>query len=293
MLRGALVSDTTPGASDLPTSGAPDLTMPDVRGLTEVDALQVLVDAGADPNAVVVKSVPYLGTTGTIVAQDPVVGTTRPKAITLSLQVPATMPVLAGKSLDEASAALAAIGARPAITRVYSPTVKAGSVISTDPAGGAALTADPALVVSGDASTMPLSSVRSLGGCDQISSGSVDGVKIGNGIECRVSDTRTTGVWILLKAAGRLQGTLGLEDGSPPDAKAHVTLTADGRTIVDQDVAYGTSLPVDADMTGVLRVQLDVSQVTAPTSSSTPRLVFANAAVLGSTEAIASIGAAQ
>ena len=92
VLRGALFADpvAAPISIAQPTAiGALDLRMPDVRGLSEDDARQVIVDAGFDPGVIKVLQVPSVSPAGNVVKQTPVSQTVNPASITLSLPSPA------------------------------------------------------------------------------------------------------------------------------------------------------------------------------------------------------------
>ena len=128
------------GSVDLVVSrGPPPVVVPEIKGQSPTAAQAALEHAGF---AVNVKhqfdeSVPVDGVIGT----DPPGGGKAPRDSTLQLLVsdgPAPVPVpdQAGKSFDDASAALTALGFT--VTRVddFNATVAAGKVVATDPAAG-------------------------------------------------------------------------------------------------------------------------------------------------------------
>ncbi|MEV7605697.1 PASTA domain-containing protein [Paenarthrobacter sp. NPDC089322] len=293
--RGALLDDPLTAAPESdahqnPAGGVDKLPMPDVRGLTEVDARQVISDAGYDPALVKISNVPSVLTTGTIAAQDPVAGTKNPTAITLSLPAPALMPDLAGKPLDEASRTLSSLGAQPLVNRVYDPNITPGSIISSEPASGAALTATPTLIVAGAPDSIPLASFKAIGNCGTISTGSINGAPITGGISCNARSEASTTFWILGRTLNRLQAVVGIEDRADKDSRARVKMTADGKVIFDEEFTYGEGYNLDADVTNVLRLEIEVTTVGAAsgTSGSAP-IVLGNATLLGSAEAIAAL----
>ncbi|WP_254678871.1 NPCBM/NEW2 domain-containing protein [Arthrobacter sp. 24S4-2] len=121
----------------------------------------------------------------------------------------------------------------------------------------------------------------------------MNGTKVTNGLRCAISHVPATTYWILGRSVARLQGTVGIDDSSDTGAKAKVTITADGKPLLDQDIAYGQSANLDADITGVLRLEVTVTDASTSKksgTSGTTYVVLANAVVLGSAAAIAALG---
>ncbi|MCB5294334.1 NPCBM/NEW2 domain-containing protein [Arthrobacter sp. SO3] len=203
------------------------------------------------------------------------------------------MPPLAGKTLEEATKALELMGTQPAVKRIYDPKSTPGAVLSTDPSPGSPLTMTPTLTVAGAPGSAPLSGLKGIGNCGPISSGSVNGTKVTNGLRCAVGHNPTTTYWILDRTVARLQGTIGIDDSSDTAATARITITADGKPLLDQDIAYGQSANLDADITGVLRLEVTVTETSTSKksgTSGTTYVVLGNAVVLGSAAAIAALG---
>lgn len=294
-LRGTLVADERAGVStdDSTSEAGPEQQtepMPDVRGLSEADARQVISDAGYDPGAVAINQIPFVGRAGTVVAQDPAARSSEVGTITLSIPVEATMPDLVGKPLDEASRALSALGSRPSIKRTYVAGAATGSVISTDPAAGGVLIEEPVVTVASAAGTLPLATVKSSGSCGSKSSGTVNGTKTTTGISCSARKTQSSTSWIIARAAARLQATVGLDDASDPLAATRIRIVADGRTVFDEVVKYGQSVKVDVDVSNVLRLEVTVTRTDQSTSDSA-EVVLANAVVAGGAESLSKIEA--
>lgn len=291
-LRGTLVADE---ASSVPSAGASSegvferekVPMPDVRGLSEADARQVISDAGYDPGAVAIAKIPFVGRAGTVVAQDPAATTMEVGAITLSVPVEATMPDLNGKPLDEASRALAALGSRPTIRRSYVAGAQAGAVISTDPLPGTTLVEEPVLIVASGAATVPLETVKVTGSCGSKSGGTVNGNKTSTGVSCTARITQSSASWIISRAAARLQATVGLDDASDPGATVRIKIVADSQTILDKAFKYGQSANVDADVSNVLRLEVTVSRTDK--NSGSAEVVLANAVLAGGSDSLSKI----
>lgn len=119
--------------------GPPPVPVPTVAGQAPADAQAALERAGF---AVVVKhqfdeTVPVDGVIGT----DPAGSTNAPRDSTVQLLVsdgpaPVGVPDESGKSFDEASQALSALGFAVARSDDFHPTIASGKVIGTDPVAG-------------------------------------------------------------------------------------------------------------------------------------------------------------
>ncbi|MFC9351702.1 PASTA domain-containing protein [Arthrobacter sp. NPDC057013] len=264
--------------------------MPDVRGLSEADARQVLADAGYSQSLVKIAKVPSVVSAGTVAAQDPVAGTETPASITLSLPSPAKMPQLAGKPIDEATKALTAMGAQPSLKRIYDPGAKTGTVLTTTPAAGALLNATPALTVAGAASSVPLSSLKATGDCGAVSSGTVNGTAVTDGVRCSARKEAETTFWILGRKAAQLKATVGIDDTEPEESRVHVRILADDKVVLDRELGYGESANLDADVAGALRLDIEATKVGGSESFSSESVLLGNAVLLGSADAISALG---
>lgn len=295
-LRGALVADETAGAPAEGPNTAIALEpqkepLPDVRGLSEADARQVLSDAGYDPGNVTIAQIPYVGRAGTVVAQDPAARSSEVGTVTLSVPGEATMPDLTGKSLDEASRVLTALGSRPSIKRSFVAGTPTGAVVGTDPLPGAALTREPVVTVASGAATLPLATVNDTGSCSSKSGGSVNGNKTSTGISCGARSVQTSSSWIISRAASRLQATVGLDDASDPLATAQIKIVADSQTILDEAIKYGQSVNLDADVSNVLRLEVIVTRTDK--NSGSAEVVLGDALLTGGQDSLNAIDVRQ
>lgn len=211
------------------------LPVPDVRGLSEADARQVLADAGYASTVVTISQVPSVMAAGTIAAQEPVAGTLNPASIVLSLPSPATMPPLAGKPVDEAMRTLSALGAQPSLKRVYAPGASVGTVLETLPVPGVLLNASPELTVAGAPASAALSSLKAHGSCGAVSSGSVNGTAMTDGVKCSAGQEAATTYWLLGREHARLKATVGVEDTADPGARVKVDISTDGRVLFEKE----------------------------------------------------------
>ena len=142
-------------------TGAP-VTVPDVKNLTEADALSVLSSVGLQQGSITFGPSPTVPS-GSIISQNPVAGTTSSVGwivdMVESTGPPAgTVPsVQYLPQLDAETAITASSLVVGTITQADNNVIPAGYVISTDPAGGLALAAGGAvnLVVSAGANGVP------------------------------------------------------------------------------------------------------------------------------------------
>lgn len=114
-------------------------TVPDVLGLSQEEALSLLQQEGFEN--VEVAEQKSNEAAGSVIAVSPEVGI-RSKAqatISLTVAVPFVVPEVAGLSLEEAEAALAAEGYEVTTATVYSEEVDEGSILGTDPEAGTQL----------------------------------------------------------------------------------------------------------------------------------------------------------
>jgi serine/threonine-protein kinase len=120
--------------------GPPPVLLPDVTGKATADAQAALQAAGF----VVTVTPKYDDTVpkGIALSTDPPLGTKQPPDTPVTLFVsngpaPVPVPSVAGKTYDQAAAAISAAHLAPVRRDVFSDTVSSGTVIGTDPAAGA------------------------------------------------------------------------------------------------------------------------------------------------------------
>ncbi len=162
---GAVVSqDPTAGAKvakgskvNVTLNGPSLVTIPDVTGQTEAQALQALQSAGfaTGPSKQAFDAkIPV----GNVISQDPPAGTQAAKGSTVTLtvskgQAQGTVPDTTGMSQADATSAIQKAGFKVAVNSQSSDTVAKGDVISQQPAGG--VTAVPGSTVTIAVSTGP------------------------------------------------------------------------------------------------------------------------------------------
>ncbi|MHA3725059.1 PASTA domain-containing protein [Leucobacter sp. HY1910] len=286
----ATASDST--SAD--TEGLTDISMlqmPDVRGLTEATAQQVLADSGIPVDAITLYDAPSVVATGIVAEQEPAFGSSNLTSVRLGIAVPVTMPKLSGKTQPEATEILSGFGASVSLELRYAHGVTAGTVIDTEPAIGKPLGQEARLVVATDGSTLPLTELRPLTGrCDNNSNISVNGKSYTTALLCygEVDETSTT-TWTFSKTADRFTATVGISDDSVPGAKIPYEVLVDGQIAQKGVAGYGSSTDIDLDVTDAIQLALRVG----PTSISDAEVAFADAIVYGSDDAIARLVQSQ
>ncbi len=75
-----------------------------------------------------------------------------------------------------------------------------------------------------------------------------------------------------------LTGTVGLSDAVPSDTVMRVEIYGDGKPLFNQDLRLGQAVPVQLDMTNVLRLRLQVTDL-RPDSTGAAAAVFGDMAV--------------
>lgn len=116
--------------------GSDDAVMPDVRGLNEDTAMEVIADSGIPIGAVSVESRPAAGSPGMVIEQSPAFGTRAPDGVELTISTEAVVPVIEGRPAGEVIADLHVLGAEVETSRVYAAGIPAGQAVAIVPASG-------------------------------------------------------------------------------------------------------------------------------------------------------------
>lgn len=258
--------------------------VPDVRGLSLNEATQALADLNITPDTITTEEVPWAGTPGLVVAQDPVVGSAFDGSLHLSISAAATVPDLLGKTQSDAMDSLLALGVQPQIERRFDPSAKTGTVIALSQEPGAPLADDLTITVADVGSSILLSTLKnanSSGDCSN-TKGSVNGTSYDNALACassRNSEERVT-AWILGRHGSRFTAVLGVLDTDPADSRVSVRVLADGVEVQKAEATYGAPTTIDVDVSSTLRLEVAVA---SPTNT---RAVLANALIKGTTDQI-------
>jgi hypothetical protein len=76
-----------------------------------------------------------------------------------------------------------------------------------------------------------------------------------------------------------LQATIGLSDQSSAGVPVRFQVLGDGTVLFQQDLTLGQSVPIDVDISGVLRLQLEVTELVTPDDFQPADAVFGSAQV--------------
>lgn len=261
---------------------------PNVLGLREEEARQVLVDAGADPASTRFVKAPSAGEPGLIVIQDPPAGVPAPDGFTLSVSDPAITPELVGKPIDETRDALDALGARVRVTSRYDPAQPEGTVLEMTPPPGAPLSPEVAIVVSAAPSSAFLSTLDPIESNCSRGTDSVNGTDYQQSLRCPAQDAGRARpvVYLINRLASRLEAVIGQSATSDPGSAVHFAVRGDDRVLAEGTARYGEALPITADLTGILRLSIEATIIDRPDDVDRPTLVFGSATVIGGPDEI-------
>ncbi|WIY05134.1 protein kinase [Amycolatopsis mongoliensis] len=172
---------------------------------------------------------------------------------------PSVMPDVTGKKLAAAQDALPGIQ----VTTVdkIDATADDGTVIAQDPAAGAAIGDTVKLTVARQAQLVYLDSGHPASGewSSSVQNANIAGKSYLHAVGIEVSaNTDTHGVeYNISKGFRRFTATAGVDDNAVDSTlKMQLEVFADGREIFNKPVPYGTPVPVDLDISGVLRLRI-------------------------------------
>ncbi|WP_328435347.1 PASTA domain-containing protein [Nocardia puris] len=279
-------ADATNGG-DAPAVDAPAESgaVPDVRGLTEDVARQVLADSGSSSARVTTDVRPYAGLPGIVIEQQPAFGALNPETVTLTISAPAAVPAVDGRTEAEIRSQLIELGTQPVFVRRYVPDVAPGTVLGIEPAPGQDLTDTVTVTVADSPATAYVSDLRaSENGC---STGSYTqaGAKRDNALSCSVNTRpgarpRAT-MWEFAGAVDELELTFGLPTDTEPGSSVRVEIFVDGRPSGTVDVAFGSTETLTARISGALQVSMVITPVDGK-----PESLTVTGTVRGSQDAI-------
>ncbi|OXM70613.1 protein kinase domain-containing protein [Amycolatopsis vastitatis] len=199
---------------------------------------------------------------------------------------PTVMPNVVGKKLADAQDALP--GLQPTIEDKIDATAADGTVIAQDPAAGAAIGGAVKLTVARQAQLVYLDSVHPASG--QWNSG-IQNTNIAGknylhavGSEVEANTDIQSVEYNIAKGFRRLTATAGLDDNAVDSTlKMQLEIFADGRQVFSKPVPYGTPVPIDLDISGVLRLKIQWEGVSGNRSAccSGSYLVLGTAELLG------------
>ncbi|WP_344084554.1 PASTA domain-containing protein [Luedemannella helvata] len=272
--------------SDAPAAGdTTELLTPDVRGLTEAAARQVLADAGLAAVKVRTRSEPAVAPQGTVVTQEPAAGAPIGGEVTLALAAPAVVPRVVGADVRAAVRDLRELGATVEVRRVYRAGAPIDSVLASDPAEGALAAPHVVLTVAAPPATAYLADLPAANsGCGGAAV-TVDGVRYERALRCP-SDVDI--LYLLDRRALRLDAVVGQPDTDGAGRAIRFRVIADGREIADGTLRAGQTRALSLDTSGVVRLAIVVDAESGPPGGS---LVFGDGRLTAGPEAIAALRA--
>lgn len=263
--------------------------MPSVLGLNRDVAQTVLDDAGLSGVNLVVTDQPAAGPVSMVVAQSPSAGTDSVTNIELTVSVPAPMPDVLGKSMIDGRSDLETLGAVVEIVPQFNPSVPKNQIIDITPKPGETMPTVVSLVVGDPGDALTLAAVKSVADdyCRSVDSATVNGTAVGDSIACKPGRKVAFAEYALSRQAAALEVLVGTDDRGKTGA-ARVVVFGDGRELAAADVWLGQSVPIRADLNGVMRLRIEVS--TADTEQN-PTVILGDAKLLGLPDGLDAIAA--
>lgn len=250
---------------DEESSAAPEVTMPDLRGIPLTDARQVLADVGVAPDLIAVDNAPAAGPEGVVVAQDPVFGYDAVDGATLQVSVGTGVPDVVGQTAEEAVAQLQQLGAQVELAQRYEADAVAGAPIDVEPAPGTRLPEVVSLVIATAPAEVTLNELNAVDGFCYRRTRAIEGIDYEGSVTCRSRAGRDREyAWLLDRAVSDVSGVLGIPDTADTTTTATVEILADGISVRSYDLRYGEAQEFELDASGVLRLTLIITNTGGP-----------------------------
>lgn len=263
--------------------------MPSLLGLNRDVAQTVLADAGLQGAKLKLTEKPAAGPAAMVVAQTPAAGTDSVEEIELTVSVPAPMPALVGQSLTDGRSQLEQLGAVVEIVSQFNPSVPKNQILDTTPKPGESIPTVASLVVGDPGDALTLSAVSSIddNSCSTVDSATVNGTSVGDSVECDSGSKVAFVEYSLSRQAAALEALVGTDDRGGTGA-ARVVVFGDGRELASANVWLGHSVPIRADLNGVMRMRIDV---TTADKEQNPTVILGDAKLLGLPDGLNAIAA--
>ncbi|HEY0806314.1 MAG TPA: protein kinase, partial [Pseudonocardiaceae bacterium] len=169
-------------------------------------------------------------------------------------------PNLIGKTLAQAQDAVPSAVTLKTIDTI-NQTASDGTVIDQDPKPGAPVNGTIQVTVARQAVTVYLDSLTpATGSWRNADSAEVAGQLVTHALITSLGDCRQSEhvEYNVSKGYRQLVATAGVEDNSPDSAtKVQVQIFGDGRQLQNTTMTFGTSYPVNIDLSGVLRLRIE------------------------------------
>lgn len=264
--------------------------MPDLRGLDEDVAREILADTVLTGEAPVVDYVPWAGEPGVVIGQRPAFGSIAPVAVQLVVAEQATVPEVAGQPLDEIVDQLESLGTRVEVIRRFEDGVNTDLVLESRPPAGSALPGLVTIVASERTASIFLTSLQLVDGRCSRTEQSFDAVLYSDALSCSASRSGSSYAWLLSRAAQRLEGTIGLPDEGPADTDIRLDFYVDEELVNQTVIGYGESIDIGIQTAGGLRLRIDgqlAEGENAPSTSAT--FVLGDMRLVGAADALAEL----
>lgn len=284
-------AEPAPGPTVVTVTAVPEeeipVAMPDIRGLSETSARQVIADAGIVAT-IETSTKQWAGAAGLVVEQTPVFGTPDVDSIELVLSTPAVVPDAVGRPASDVAREISALGAQVTLEQTYEAGAAAGSVLEINPAAGEALPGIVEIKQATPASAIYLREVRSLQDDCRTGEVKLNGPTHAFGMTCSTREVSES-VWLLSRVVDGVDGVVGIPDTADPAMTGRIEIIVDGTVVLDQALAYGqAAIPIELDTQGALRFTLRITNTSEETNQ--VEVGFGDLRLTGETTAITGLG---
>lgn len=263
-------------------------TMPDIRGMSENDALTVLSDLGFATSTVEVETKPWAGAEGIVIEQFPAPGIDDLTDLKLVVSQQAKVPNVLGIDRKEALTAIRSLGAEVTFTEQFLADEVPGTVIKSEPAAGDTLGDSVNLTVVSAGSSFYLNTLSPISGYCSGGSFRLDGTEFPQSLACDSREEGASYEWDLQRKVEAVEFTLGISDEAD-ETGGSVTVTAyvDGETAGEATAKFGEPVKMFIPTNDALRLSLTITG-TKPSEDSYYRhsAVLGDARVIGTTDNI-------
>lgn len=273
--------------------GSDDAVMPDVRGLNEDTAMEVIADSGIPIGAVSVESRPAAGSPGMVIEQSPAFGTRAPDGVELTISTEAVVPVIEGRPAGEVIADLQVLGAEVETSRVYAAGIPAGQAVAIVPASGDVLPARVTIEIAEPSAAIFLATVRAVEGSCSTGSRTVNGVVYEESLSCRAGEDPVDVAWAVSRVVDAVEGVVGVSDDANPADRVRVEVLADGARVALVEAAYGAPAELRATVTGALRVTVRSTLLSATSTRPSGAVILGDVRLVGGAEAMSVLEGGQ
>ncbi|HEY5881763.1 MAG TPA: PASTA domain-containing protein [Nakamurella sp.] len=248
------------------SSVAPPKVMPDYVGQELSD-----VQAALAQYNVQIKTVNRIDAqpAGTVIDQDPVAGALFAQVVTLTVSTaPASVPDVTGKSFSAADEQLTRLGFAVKENPIFDQQKADGLVTGQNPPAGTGNAAEVTLDVVRRPVVTYLADMTAVAtdGESDLEAGAekANGNTYSHGLLIDPTPRYSSNELAIYeydfsRAYRKLTGELGMDDASASGAIGKVEIYGDGRLLTQVDVPFGTTVPVDLDVTNVLRLKVTVA----------------------------------